>query len=64
MENNNNDKSEIKPKNTKKYIITWIILTLVFMVLSIKIYKIISKTSDTFVISNFEISNEVEFLSY
>ena len=64
MENNNNDKSEIKPKNTKKYIITWVILTLVFIVLSIKIYKIISKTSDTFVKSNFEISNELEFLGY
>ena len=61
MENNNNAKREIKPKNTKQYIITWVVLTLLFMVLSIKIYKIISQASDTFVKSNFEISNEVEF---
>ena len=61
MENNNNAKREIKPKNTKQYIITWVVLTLLFMVLSIKIYKIISQASDTFVKSNFQISNEVEF---
>ena len=58
MENNNNAKREIKPKNTKKYIITWVVLTLLFMVLSIKIYKKNSQASDTFVKSNFEISNE------
>ena len=61
MENNNNAKREIKPKNTKQYIITWVVLTLVCMILSIKIYKIISQASDTFVKLNFQISNEVEF---
>ena len=61
MENNNNNKSEIKPKYTKQYIITWVVLTLVCMILSIKIYKIISQASDTFVKLNFQISNEVEF---
>ena len=61
MENNNNAKREIKPKNTKQYIITWVVLTLVCMILSIKIYKIISQASDTFVKSNFQINKEVEF---
>ena len=64
MENNTNAKGDINPKYTQKYIITWTIFTLLFVILLIQIYRIISQTSDTFLQADFHVkSNTVGIIS-